>query len=148
MNALAKDIEALTGRETRATILGHIQRGGTPTARDRIMSSRMGAYAVEQLLAGHGGRCVGIQRNEMVHHDIIDCIENLKRPFDQGSTISPPPCSKLRFQVAVTKALHWRAFSLTFRHTRGHDATSLQPSQRPSQRFLCLSPARPLLRAT
>ncbi len=47
------------------------------------MSSRMGAYAVEQLLAGHGGRCVGIQRNEMVHHDIIDCIENLKRPFDQ-----------------------------------------------------------------
>ena len=83
VNALAKDIEAMTGRETRATILGHIQRGGSPTARDRIMSSRMGAFAVEQLLAGQGGRCVGIQGNEMVHHDIIDCIENLKRPFDQ-----------------------------------------------------------------
>jgi 6-phosphofructokinase 1 len=73
----------MTGRETRATILGHIQRGGSPTARDRIMSSRMGAFAVEQLLAGQGGRCVGIQGNEMVHHDIIDCIENLKRPFNQ-----------------------------------------------------------------
>jgi hypothetical protein len=83
VNALAKDIEAMTGRETRATILGHIQRGGSPTARDRIMSSRMGAFAVEQLLAGQGGRCVGIQGNEMVHHDIIDCIENLKRPFNQ-----------------------------------------------------------------
>ena len=83
VNALAKEIEAHTGLETRATILGHIQRGGSPTARDRIMSSRMGAFAVEQLLAGQGGRCVGIQGNEMVHHDIIDCIENLKRPFDQ-----------------------------------------------------------------
>jgi 6-phosphofructokinase 1 len=51
----------MTGRETRATILGHIQRGGSPTARDRIMSSRMGAFAVEQLLAGQGGRCVGIR---------------------------------------------------------------------------------------
>ena len=83
VNALAKEIEAHTGLETRATILGHIQRGGSPTARDRILASRMGAYAVDLLLSGVGGRCVGIQQNQLVHHDIIDCIENMKRPFDQ-----------------------------------------------------------------
>lgn len=83
VNALAKEIEAHTGLETRATILGHIQRGGSPTARDRILASRMGAYAVELLLDGHGGRCIGIMKNQLVHHDIIDCIENMKRPFDE-----------------------------------------------------------------
>ena len=80
---LAKHIETETGRETRATILGHLQRGGTPTARDRIMASRMGSYAVKLLLDGQGGRCVGLMNSQMVHHDIIDCINNMKRPFNQ-----------------------------------------------------------------
>ncbi|GAL05800.1 6-phosphofructokinase [Photobacterium aphoticum] len=80
MNELAKYIEDQTGRETRATVLGHIQRGGQPTAFDRILASRMGAYAVELLMEGHGGRCVGIQNEQMVHHDIIDAIENMRRP--------------------------------------------------------------------
>ncbi|ARR50402.1 6-phosphofructokinase [Photobacterium damselae] len=80
VNELAKFIEDETGRETRATVLGHIQRGGQPTAFDRILASRMGAYAVDLLLQGEGGRCVGIQHEEMVHHDIIDAIENMKRP--------------------------------------------------------------------
>lgn len=44
-------------------------------------ASRMGAYAIELLLQGHGGRCVGIQNEKLVHHDIIDAIENMKRPF-------------------------------------------------------------------
>ncbi|GAD80901.1 6-phosphofructokinase [Vibrio ezurae] len=79
-NELAKDIETATGRETRATVLGHIQRGGRPTAFDRILASRMGNYAVHLLLEGHGGRCVGIQKEELVHHDIIDAIENMRRP--------------------------------------------------------------------
>ncbi len=83
VNALAKRIEDETKLETRATILGHVQRGGKPNAYDRILASRMGAYAVELLMAGEGGRCVGIQKNEMVHHDIIDAIENMTRPFDQ-----------------------------------------------------------------
>ncbi len=80
VNELAKYIEAETGRETRATILGHIQRGGQPRAFDRILASRMGAFAVELLRQGEGGRCVGIQREELVHHDIIDAIENMRRP--------------------------------------------------------------------
>ncbi|WP_097356189.1 6-phosphofructokinase [Candidatus Enterovibrio escicola] len=83
VNELAKFIEMKTGRETRATILGHIQRGGQPSAFDRILASRMGAYAVELLIKGEGGRCVGIQREELLHHDIIDAIENMRRPFRQ-----------------------------------------------------------------
>ncbi len=79
-NELAKSIEEATGRETRATVLGHIQRGGRPTAFDRVLASRMGNYAVHLLMEGHGGRCVGIQKEELVHHDIIDAIENMKRP--------------------------------------------------------------------
>lgn len=83
VHELAAYIEEQTGRETRATVLGHIQRGGEPTAYDRILASRMGAYAVELLLQGEGGRCVGIQHDQMVHHDIIDAIENMQRPFKQ-----------------------------------------------------------------
>ena len=83
VNQLAKHIETVTGRETRATVLGHLQRGGTPTARDRIMASRMGSYAVKLLINGEGGRCVGLMNSQMVHHDIIDCINNMKRPFNQ-----------------------------------------------------------------
>ncbi|WP_241650018.1 6-phosphofructokinase [Rosenbergiella collisarenosi] len=78
---LARYIEKETGRETRATVLGHIQRGGAPCAFDRILASRMGAYAVDLLLQGFGGRCVGVQNDRMVHHDIIDAIENMRRPF-------------------------------------------------------------------
>jgi 6-phosphofructokinase 1 len=81
IDELAKYIETETERETRATVLGHIQRGGSPVPYDRILASRMGAYAIELLLQGHGGRCVGIQNEKMVHHDIIDAIENMKRPF-------------------------------------------------------------------
>ena len=81
VDELAKYIETETKRETRATVLGHIQRGGSPGPYDRILASRMGAYAIELLLQGHGGRCVGIQNEKLVHHDIIDAIENMKRPF-------------------------------------------------------------------
>ncbi len=79
VNELAEHIELRTGRETRATILGHIQRGGCPTANDRILASRMGAYAVQLLIEGRSGRCVGIRENVLVHHDIIDAIENQAR---------------------------------------------------------------------
>ncbi|MDN3648556.1 6-phosphofructokinase [Reinekea marina] len=83
VNALARRIESRTGLETRATILGHTQRGGAPCAFDRVMASQMGAFAVDLLLKGEGGRCVGIQSNKLVHHDIIESIENMSRPFNQ-----------------------------------------------------------------
>ncbi|CDH25609.1 6-phosphofructokinase [Xenorhabdus bovienii] len=81
VDELAKYIEAETRHETRATVLGHIQRGGAPVAYDRILASRMGAYSVQLLLEGFGGRCVGIQNEKLVHHDIIDAVQNMQRVF-------------------------------------------------------------------
>ncbi|CAL4322277.1 ATP-dependent 6-phosphofructokinase isozyme 1 [Buchnera aphidicola (Eriosoma grossulariae)] len=78
---LAKYIEMHTKRETRATILGHVQRGGAPVVYDRILASRMGSYSIELLLKGYGGHCVGIQNDQMVHHDITDALKNMKKPF-------------------------------------------------------------------
>ncbi|WP_044894522.1 6-phosphofructokinase [Bacillus alveayuensis] len=67
-------IQEATGFETRVTVLGHVQRGGSPTAFDRVLASRLGARAVELLLEGKGGRCVGIQNNRIVDHDIIEAL--------------------------------------------------------------------------
>ena len=58
VHELAKKVEAATGFETRANVLGHMQRGGRPSARDRVLASRMGVYAVGLLEAGKGGLCV------------------------------------------------------------------------------------------
>lgn len=67
---LAKKIEAETGMETRATILGHIQRGGIPTMRDRVVASQMGAKAVELLLEGKSNRVVRMKKGEICDIDI------------------------------------------------------------------------------
>lgn len=80
---LAKYISEKTQREARATVLGHIQRGGSPVAYDRVLASRMGAFAIELLLKGVAGHCVGIQRDELVHHEIEEAITKLKRPFKE-----------------------------------------------------------------
>ncbi|WP_404347194.1 6-phosphofructokinase [Sutcliffiella horikoshii] len=69
-----KKIEDETNFETRVSVLGHIQRGGSPTAFDRVLASRLGARAVELLMDGKGGRCVGIQSNVLVDHDIIEAL--------------------------------------------------------------------------
>lgn len=78
-----KRIEEETSLDTRVSVLGHIQRGGSPSAFDRVLASRLGAYAVELLLEGKGGRCVGIQSNELVHHDILDILDK-KHTVDQN----------------------------------------------------------------
>ena len=63
---LAKEIERRTGFETRATVLGHIQRGGTPTARDRILATRFGARAADMVIAGDWGNMAALQGDEIV----------------------------------------------------------------------------------
>lgn len=78
---IGKQIQAETSYETRVTVLGHIQRGGSPTGRDRVLASRLGARAVELLLEGKGGQVVGIERNAIVHHDIDDALAK-KPSFD------------------------------------------------------------------
>lgn len=75
---IAKKIEAETGVESRATILGHVQRGGSPTARDRIMASQMGSRAVDLLTQGTGNRVVGIRDNKIVDFDIFEALKMTK----------------------------------------------------------------------
>ncbi len=75
---IAKKIEAETGVESRATILGHVQRGGSPTARDRIMASQMGSHAVDLLTQGIGNRVVGIKDNKIVDFDIFEALKMTK----------------------------------------------------------------------
>jgi 6-phosphofructokinase 1 len=72
---IGKKIKEATNFETRVSVLGHIQRGGSPTAFDRVLASRLGARAVELLLEGKGGRAVGIQKNELVDHDILEILD-------------------------------------------------------------------------
>lgn len=60
--------------ETRVTVLGHIQRGGSPTGFDRVLASRLGAKAVDLLMDGKAGVTVGIERNELVYHDIDEAL--------------------------------------------------------------------------
>ena len=80
--SMARRIEAATGVETRATILGHMQRGGSPTARDRMMGSVMGAYAVDCLCAGKSNRVVALKKNQVVDFDIDEALAMEKRVND------------------------------------------------------------------
>lgn len=71
----AKQIKETTNFDTRVSVLGHMQRGGSPTAFDRVLASRLGAHAVELLIEGKGGRAVGIENNKLVDHDIIEILD-------------------------------------------------------------------------
>jgi len=70
----AKQIKERTDFDTRVSILGHIQRGGSPTAFDRVLASRLGAHAVELLIEGKGGRAVGIKNNQVIDNDIASIL--------------------------------------------------------------------------
>ncbi|MFD2446315.1 6-phosphofructokinase [Bacillus sp. CGMCC 1.16607] len=77
----AKQLKEATNIDTRISVLGHIQRGGSPSAFDRVLASRLGAKAVELLIEGKGGRAVGIERNQLVDYDIIEIL-NRKHTID------------------------------------------------------------------
>ena len=77
---LARDIETHTGVETRATVLGHVQRGGRPSARDRILASQMGYYAAHLLMEGKTERVVAINNNTLMDYDIDEALA-MKKPF-------------------------------------------------------------------
>lgn len=78
---MAKTIEAATGIETRATILGHVQRGGNPTVRDRVIATQLGYYAVQLLSQGIGNRVVAWKKEEVVDYDIFEAL-NMKKELD------------------------------------------------------------------
>ena len=78
---MAEKIEKITGIETRATILGYIQRGGSPTVKDRLAASRMGAMAVDLLGEGKGGRIIGMTGDKLVDFDIKEGLA-MKKEMD------------------------------------------------------------------
>ena len=83
-SSMAKRIEAATGIETRATILGHMQRGGAPTCKDRVYASIMGAKAVELLCQGKSNRVIGYKQGEFQDFDIQEAVNMTKDiPEDQ-----------------------------------------------------------------
>ena len=79
---IATMIQEKTGIETRATILGHVQRGGNPTLRDRVEATRMGYYAVELLEQGIGNRVVGVKDNTLVDYDIQEAL-SMSKDYDE-----------------------------------------------------------------
>ncbi len=79
---IAHILQEKTGIEARATILGHVQRGGSPTVRDRVIASQMGHYAVELLAQGIGNRVVAMQNNSITDFDIQEAL-SMKKPFEE-----------------------------------------------------------------
>lgn len=75
---MAKRIEEATGMETRATIIGHIQRGGSPTCKDRVYASAMGAQAVELLCQGASNRVIAYKHGEFIDYDIKEALAMTK----------------------------------------------------------------------
>ncbi|OGX61322.1 MAG: 6-phosphofructokinase [Paenibacillus sp. RIFOXYA1_FULL_44_5] len=78
---IAQQIFEMNGIDTRVTVLGHIQRGGSPTHNDRILASRLGDFAVRKLIEGDSGKACGIINGEIVATD-IDLVVNTKKPFN------------------------------------------------------------------
>ena len=79
---IASEIQTKTGIETRVTVLGYLQRGGTPTTMDRIFASEMGKKAIELLMNNKSNRVVGIKCNNIIDMDIKEALE-MKKEFDQ-----------------------------------------------------------------
>lgn len=75
---LAEELEKKTGAEVRVSVIGYLQRGGTPTANDRILASRLGARAVELLMDGKSGRALGVKGGEVIDLDIIEALSQTK----------------------------------------------------------------------
>jgi len=84
---LARKIESCSGMEVRVVVLGHVQRGGTPSAFDRILSSRFGVKAVELVAAGHFGKMVALRGSSLVAVDIAEAIGQLNRVDPQGELV-------------------------------------------------------------
>lgn len=82
-NEMAKEISEVTGMETRTTILGHIQRGGSPSSVDRILAAQFGHRAVELLMEGKTNRVVGIRNNQIIDEDIHDALAKKKELNDR-----------------------------------------------------------------
>ena len=77
---IARTIQEMTGIESRVTVLGHVQRGGSPTVRDRVLATEMGYHAVELLEQDIGNRIVGLKDGRVYDVDIQEGLA-MKKPF-------------------------------------------------------------------
>lgn len=83
VDEIAKEIEAKTGVESRATVLGHVQRGGSPTLRDRVTASLMGNYAVELIRKDIGNRVVVMKNDHIIDYSIKEAL-SMKKSIDEN----------------------------------------------------------------
>lgn len=83
VNDIAKEIFEKTGIETKATVLGHVQRGGNPTLRDRVIASEMGHYAVDLIFQNKLNRIIGLECGKVVDHDIKEAL-SMHKDFNMG----------------------------------------------------------------
>ncbi len=81
VNKISKEIKRRTGIDSRTTILGHVQRGGSPTLRDRVMASEMGCMAVDMLIKNINNKIIAIKNNKVIYMDISKAL-SVKKHFD------------------------------------------------------------------
>ncbi|MBE7013386.1 MAG: 6-phosphofructokinase, partial [Ruminococcaceae bacterium] len=84
---VAEELEQLCGLEARATILGHLQRGGSPTAFDRVLSTRYGSYAVDLAMEGKFGNMVTMKGNEMSYDSLNNVIGQKTKNVDPNGSL-------------------------------------------------------------
>ena len=78
---IAEEIQAKTGLDTRGTVLGHVQRGGSPSMRDRVVAAQMGVHAIELLQAGSYNRVVALKNDVIVDYEIEEALD-MKKELD------------------------------------------------------------------
>ncbi|HEY0005439.1 MAG TPA: ATP-dependent 6-phosphofructokinase [Pyrinomonadaceae bacterium] len=103
-----KELERLTGKETRCVVLGHLQRGGTPNAFDRMLATNYGACAVRALIEGARGQMVALQAGEIITVPLSRAIENLKTVPPAGQLIRTARDTGISFGAPDEAAYHNR----------------------------------------
>jgi len=81
-NDFAEKLDEIDNFHVRVTVLGHVQRGGSPTARDRVLASRFGSVSVDLLKDDRGGLSIGIENEKIVSYDIVDSLNNLEKKLN------------------------------------------------------------------
>ena len=76
---MANEIERRTGYETRVSVLGHIQRGGAPTAHDRVLATRYGVHACDMVARGEFGKMAALKGNEIISVELSEATRELKK---------------------------------------------------------------------
>ena len=112
--ALAREIEERTGFETRVTVLGHVQRGGTPTPRDRVLATRYGLKAADLVQAGTFGRMAALHGDAIVDVSLEEAtaeLKTLKTRYDawiaaHPDSAAPPPAPARADSTAGASAGH------------------------------------------